>query len=132
MEAPPLLLARPAGLQIVIAIVVPALFGLLTGYLLGVSEVGYLVLSVLGIAGGIAAGYDHVGADEGATRGLCGGILFGVFILVGHSLFEQRAKAKIPDPHGVLVVITTVLGMLFGAIGGALRRRHEDRSTAAA
>jgi hypothetical protein len=32
----------------------------------------------------------------------------------------------------VLVVITTVLGMLFGAIGGAVRARHELRREPAA
>lgn len=123
----PLLLDRPIGAQLVLGIIVPALFGLLTGYLLGVSEVGYLVASLLGILGGIGAGYDHDGADEGFVRGIIGGLLFGVFILVGHSVFGQEATAKLPQPDGLLVVITTVLGALLGAIGGALRRRREQR-----
>lgn len=127
----PLLLTRPFGTQLVLAVIVPALFGLLVGYLLGVSEAGYLVLSLLGILGGIGAGYDHDGADEGFVRGIAGGLLFGVFILVGHSVFGQEAKAHIPQPHVILVVITTVLGALFGAWGGALRRRREQREGAA-
>ena len=128
----PLLLTRPFGAQLVIAVIVPALFGLLTGYILGVSEVGYLVLSLLGVLGGIGAGYDHAGADEGFVRGILGGLLFGVFILVGHSVFGQEAKAHIPQPHVVLVIITTVLGGIFGAIGGALRARGEQKRAATA
>jgi hypothetical protein len=124
----PLLLDRPFAAQLVLAIVIPALYGLLTGLLLGVTSGGYLVLSILGILGGLVAGYDHLGADEGFVRGICGGLLFGTFILVGHSIFGMEAKAKIPDPHGVLVGITTVFGAILGAIGGAVRARHERRA----
>jgi hypothetical protein len=125
MHAQPLLLSRPFAAQVILAVVVPALFGLLTGFVLGVSEGGYLVLSLLGILGGLAGGYDHDGAGEAALRGICGGLLFGVFILVGHSVFGQEATAKLPDPHAVLVVITTILGVGLHAIGGALRARRE-------
>ena len=124
----PLLLDRPFPVQILLAVVVPALFGLLTGFILGVSAVGYLVLSLVGILGGVFAGYDHYGADEGFVRGICGGLLFGTFILVGHSVFGMQADAKIPDPHGVLVGITTVLGGILGSIGGALRARSERKA----
>lgn len=127
----PLLLDRPFFAQLVIAIVLPVAFGLVTGYVLGVSEAGYLVLSLLGILGGLGAGYDHLGADQGFVRGVMGGLLFGIAILVGHSVFGQEAKAKIPDPHVVLVVITTVLGALLGAWGGALRARGEKKRSGA-
>lgn len=127
MHAPPLLLSRPAVLQIVIAIVVPALFGLLTGYLLTASETAYLVLSILGIVGGIGAGFEHPRAGEGALRGLCGGLLFGTTILLAAALVGDPATTELPNPPGLLVVITTVLGVVFGAIGGALRGRVERR-----
>lgn len=123
----PLLLDRPFPVQLILAIVLPIAFGILTGYMLGQDETAYLVLSVLGIGGGIFAGYDHNGADQGFLRGVMGGLLFGVSILLAHSLFDQTAKAKLPDPHGVLVAITTVLGALLGAWGGALRARHEAK-----
>jgi len=90
----PLLLERPFAVQLLLAIVVPALYGLLTGLMLGVSSAVYAVLSILGILGGLVAGYDHHGADEGFVRGVCGGLLFGTFILVGHSVFGMEAKAK--------------------------------------
>ena len=132
MHPQPLLLERTLGLQVLLAVVLPALFGLLTGYVLGVSEAGYLVLSVVALVGGTLGGFDHDGAGEGAVRGFCAGLLFGVFILVGHALFGQRAKADLPEPYAVLVVITTVLGIAFHAIGGALRARRERGARAAA
>lgn len=132
MHAPPLLLTRPAVLQVVIAVVVPVLFGLLTGYLLTVSETAYLVLSVLGVLGGIGAGFEHRSAGEGTGRGLAGGLLFGTTILLAAALVGDPATTELPDPPGILVAVTTVLGMAFGAIGGALRGRVERRRAARA
>ena len=128
----PLLLERSLPAQIFLAIILPIAFGLLTGYILGQDETAYLVLSVLGIGGGIFAGYDHDGADQGFVRGVMGGLLFGSSILFAHSVFDQVAKAKLPHPHGLLIVITTILGALLGAWGGALRRRHIQRAAAKA
>ena len=103
----------------------PALFGAITGVMLGISEIVYLILSILGVLGGIGAGFDHRGAKAGALRGVLGGALFGAFILIAHELTGAEAKAHLPEPAIVLVVITTVLGVLFGAIGGGLRARAE-------
>jgi len=108
----------------VLAIVVPAVFGLLTGIVLGVSEIGYLVLSVLGIAGGFFAGLEHRFVPEGAIRGFTGGILFGTFILLGHKVSGLDAKAHLPEPAAVLVVITTVLGIGLGALGARTRLKR--------
>ena len=44
----------------------------------------------------------------------------------------MEAKAKLPNPHGVLVVITTVFGAILGSIGGALRGRRERSEEARA
>lgn len=132
MPAPPLLLDRPFPAQLVLAIVVPAAYGLLCGLLLGVSSAAYAILTLLGILGGLVAGYDHASADEGFVRGVCGGALFGTFILVGHSIFTARAEATLPHPHGILVGITTVSGAILGAIGGARRAKREQRAARAA
>lgn len=130
MRHQPLLLDRPFAAQLVLAVVVPLAFGVLTGFVLGVSAVGYAVLSILGILGGVAAGHDHADADQGFVRGVCGGLLFGIGILLGHSVFGQQAKADLPHPHVILPIVTTILGALLGAIGGALRGRHEAREDA--
>src|ERR671928_1703649 len=128
----PLLTDRPPSARIVIAVVVPAVYGLITGLLLGVSAGAYLILSLLGILGGLAAGYDHSDANEGALRGVCGGMLFGTFILLGGTLIGKEAKTSIPDPQWTLPVITAVLGAIFGAIGASLRGRYERRGVSEA
>jgi hypothetical protein len=127
MEAPPHLLERSPGGQIVVAVVVPAIFGIITGLLLGFNEVAYLVLSILGIAGGIGAGYEHPNGDEGLQRGFCGGILFGTLIIVTSAVTGAEPKAHLPEPPAFLIVVTTVLGMAFGALGGWLRKRHDAK-----
>lgn len=102
---------------------VPALYGGLTGYFLGVSEVTYLVLSLIGIVGGIGAGLDHVGPAAGAKRGLLAGSIFGGAILIAHEIHGAEAEADLPEPAILLVVVTTVLGVAFAALGGWIRQR---------
>ena len=127
MRLPPLLLEQPRFLQVLLAVVLPALYGALTGYFLGVSEVTYLVLSVLGVLGGIGAGFDHVGAAAGAKRGLIAGSIFGGSILVAHEIHGADAKAHLPEPAILLILITTILAVGFGALGGWLRERATGR-----
>ncbi len=103
----------------------PILFGALCGVLLGVSESAYLIASILAILGGFFAGFEHAGARGGAMRGICGGILFGSFILIGHAIHGHEAKSDLPDPHVLLVVATAVFGMILGAAGGHVRGRLE-------
>jgi hypothetical protein len=120
---PPLLAEHPLGLRILLAGVVPVVDGALTGYFLGVSEGAYLVLSLIGILGGIGAGFDHLGARAGALRGIGAGLLFGGAILIAHEIHGADAKANLPHPGVLLVVITALLGAAFGAVGGWLRVR---------
>lgn len=124
---PPLLEEHPRSLQIVLAGLVPAIYGAVTGYFLGVSEGTYIVLSVIGILGGVGAGFDHVGAAAGAKRGLLAGTIFGAAILIAHEIHGATAKADLPDPAVLLVVVTALLGMAFGAVGGWLRQRLSAR-----
>jgi hypothetical protein len=119
----PLLADRPTGEQAFIVLVLPAAFGAACGVLLGISAGAYTVLTLLGILGGIVAGYDHATAGEGALRGVAGGSLFGTFILLAHAVAGTHAKAKLPDPHVVLPIATTLIAIVLGAIGGALRAR---------
>ena len=130
MRQPDLLESHPPNLQLILAIVVPAVFGIITGIFLGVSEIVYLVLSLLGIAGGYLAGKEHLGASDGAVRGFTGGILFGTFILAAHALTGLERKAHLPEPEILLVVITTGFGIVLGALGGRARQRGETRLSA--
>jgi hypothetical protein len=131
MRQPDLLDSHSPETQMIIAIVVPSVFGIVTGVFLGISEIIYLLLSVLGIAGGYMAGKEHVGAREGALRGFTGGILFGTFILAGHALTGLERKANLPEPEILLVVITTVFGIGLGALGGRSRGKSESRAATA-
>ena len=131
MRLPPLLSEHPPVLRFVLAGVVPAVYGAITGIFLGVSEPVYLVLSAIGVLGGIGAGFDHVGARSGAARGVVAGVVFGAFILIAHELSGEAAEAHLPEPAILLVGVTTALGVLFAAIGGALRAGVERRADAA-
>jgi hypothetical protein len=130
VKAPPLLAARSPVIQVVFAVVVPAAFGLLCGVILGVSSAAYAALAVLATLGGVAAGYDHADALEGAGRGLAGGMLFGTFILFGHAVAGTHPKASLPHPHVLLPVLTTVGGVVLGVLGALIRGRRERRLAA--
>ena len=128
MRLPPLMSEHPRAVQVLLVGVVPAIYGAITGYFLGVSEGVYLALSIVGILGGFAAGFDHFGAGPGAQRGVAAGLIFGAAILIAHEIHGEEAKAHLPEPAILLVVITTVLGIAFAAIGGWARARVDARS----
>ena len=123
---PPLLNDRPAPVRVLLAVAVPALLGVVAGVMLGVSEPVYVVFALLGIAGAYLAGLEHDGARAGLLRGILGGSLFGLWILIAHGLFFDAApKAHIPDPAVIHVAITTAFGAAFGALGGRRRAKHQ-------
>jgi hypothetical protein len=122
---PKLLTQRSTGGAVLMALVLPAAYGLFTGIMLGVSSGVYTVLLFLAIIGGYVAGYEQRGGSEGFGRGLAGGMLFGTFILFGHAIAGTHAKTDLPDPQVLLAIITTAGGALLGAFGGAMRERHE-------
>ncbi len=128
MKLAPLLTDRSRGSQVVLVVLIPAIYGAITGYVLGVSKATYVVLSLLAILGGVGAGLDHLGAAAGAKRGLVGGTIFGAFVLIAHEIHGATAKADLPDPPILLVLITAVLGVLLGALGGWFRARSEPAS----
>jgi hypothetical protein len=123
---PPLLRSRPVGQQLLLAGAVPALFGALCGWVVGVHEVVYIILVVpLAIVGQVVAAFEHRGAREGAIRGVTGGTLFGGFIVIVHELTGEEAKAELPEPLIVLVAVTAIAGSLLGALGGHWREAAE-------
>jgi hypothetical protein len=121
VRLPPLLSEHPRSIQAFLALILPAIYGAVTGYFLGISETTYLVLSVIGVLGGIGAGFDHIGAAAGARRGIVAGLIFGASILIAHEIHGAEAKATLPDPPILLALITTSLAAVFGALGGRLR-----------
>lgn len=124
--------SRPALARVFVAVVVPAAFGGVCGWVLGVSEPLYVVLSVVSVVGGVAAGMEHDGAPAGAVRGLLGGALFGTFLLGVHTVTGKEAGALLPNPEALLPLLTTAFGAAFGAIGGCWQRRYGRSGVAAA
>jgi hypothetical protein len=122
---PPLLSSRPPAAQAALAVGGPVVLGALCGLALGLSAAVYLGLSLLAVLGGVAAGFEHARPSSGLLRGVVGGCLFGAALLAVHVIAGARPLAMLPDPPLMLVVFTTVIGALLGALGGWLRARRE-------
>ena len=122
-----LLRERGHGAEMALVVVVPTIYGAITGIVLGESEAAYTVLALLGILGGLVAGLEHEGALEGFYRGLLGGLLFGSSILIANGLMDEPPKAHLPDPEVLLIVITAGFGAALGALGGWIRVRRATR-----
>jgi hypothetical protein len=129
-ELPPPFFERPFWLQLVGGMVVPAVYGILTGFTLSVNEILYYALSApIAIAGGFLAGVEHRHADEGVMRGAIGGLIFGSFILLGNEMLDpDETKAHLPDPQVGLVFATTLGGAILGGLGARWRSRQERRA----
>lgn len=124
MPLPPLLSSWPPWVRVVLVVVLPCGFGALCGVLLGVSEAAYLIVSILAVAGGYNAGLEHSDGRSGALRGVVGGTQFGAFILIAHEIEGSSAKADLPHPAILLVIVTAGLGALLGYLGGRTRARR--------
>src|SRR5215213_10149981 len=122
-----LLRERSHGLEMALVVIVPIIYGAITGVVLGESEIAYTILALLGIAGGLVAGLEHEGALEGFYRGLLGGLLFGVAILTANGIADKPPKAELPDPEILLITITTLFGAALGTLGGWMRLRRDRR-----
>jgi hypothetical protein len=119
---------RPAGVQFVAGLVVPAAFGALVGVMLGVSAAAYWGLQVLAAIGGVLGGMEHRDASEAADRGLLGGLVFGSFLLLAHAITGAEPKAHLGEMPGLLIVFAGIVGAALGALGGAIRAARQRRS----
>jgi hypothetical protein len=129
VKLPPPFEDRPFSLQVVGGVVVPVIFGLLTGLAMGWNEILYWLLAgPLAILGGFLGGTEHRGLDEGLVRGAVGGLIFGSFILLGHEIANNEPKVHLPDPQSGLVFATTLIGAILGAAGGAYAARAGSSS----
>ena len=91
---------RPTPLKIATGLLVPAAFGALTGLVLGVSTPGYWALSLLALAGGVLAGFEHPDGWSGADRGLLGGTVFGTFLLLAHKCVSVNSGTRLHPALG--------------------------------
>jgi hypothetical protein len=129
VEQIPLFEDRPVALQIAGGIALPMVFGLVTGFALAWNEVAYLILvGPVAILGGLLAGTEHRGADQGFVRGLIGGLVFSSFILLGLEILNEEPTTDLPDPQAGLVFFITLVSGGLGALGGGYRARLERRT----
>jgi len=128
MHLPPLFRDRPRPFQIVAGGFVPLLFGGVVGIVLGVSAGGYWGLLALAALGGVLAGFEHQDGWGGADRGLVGGALFGLGLLLAHAIAGTHAKVSLGGFPPLLIVINAIAGMFLGALGGRIARALRERS----
>ncbi len=125
---PPPFSERTQRAQIVLAVVVPFLFGALAGVFLGISAGVYWVLAALAAIGGVLAGTEHPDPAGGAKRVCIGGALFGLGILIAHAITGTDAEVSLGDFPPFLIVIDALIGAALGAIGGAISRSRRPAS----
>jgi hypothetical protein len=130
MHAPTLFRDRPRPVQIVLGGAVPLVFGAVVGILIGVSAGVYWALAVLAGLGAVLAGFEHQDGWGGADRGLVGGALFGLGILLAHAIAGTHAKVSLGGFPPLLIVIDAIFGMLLGALGGRIARGMRERREA--
>ncbi len=124
---PRLLETRPAVQQVLLATMPAFVLGIIVGVALDLSAVLYLLLVIVSVLGAIVAGLEHRTAVEGGQRGLVGGLMWGVGVILGHHLLSRKATSALPHPEALEVVLTALVSVPLGAIGGALRAREERR-----
>lgn len=127
MQMPTLFRDRPRPLQIVLGGAVPLAFGAVVGIVLGVSAGVYWALAVLAGLGAVLAGFEHQDGWGGADRGLVGGALFGLGVLLAHAIAGTHAKVSLGGFPPLLIVIDAIFGMLLGALGGRIARGMRER-----
>jgi hypothetical protein len=127
MHTPTLFRDRPRPVQIVLGGAVPLVFGAVVGILLGVSAGVYWALAVLAGIGAVLAGFEHQDGWGGADRGLVGGALFGLGVLLAHAIAGTHAKVSLGGFPPLLIVIDAIFGMLLGALGGRIARGRRER-----
>jgi hypothetical protein len=126
-KLPHLWASRPWPLRIVLATVPPAAYGSLCGWVLGESEVAYIILAIpLAILLQLVVGLEHRNRAEAAARGFVGGACFGGFILiVNQLLIDTEPKFHIEDPKWTLAIVTAVFGAGLAWLGAGLRGQLE-------
>jgi hypothetical protein len=117
--------ARPA--QIVLGGFLPAISGALAGVLVGVSSGAYWGWGAVAAVGGFLSGFEHQDGWGGADRGLVGGAVFGLGILLAHWIAGTGAKVSLGSFPPLLIALDAIAGMLLGALGGRIARGIRER-----
>jgi uncharacterized membrane protein len=121
---PTLLRERPENTQVVLAVIVPLLFGAVVGIVLGTSASFYWILLAVATLAALLSGLEHDEVKEAAGRGAVAGAMFGLGILAAHQLAGTDAKVSLGSFPPLLIVIDAIAGALLAALGCWLLRRR--------
>jgi apolipoprotein N-acyltransferase len=124
---PTLLRERSERTQVVLAVIVPLLFGAVVGVVLGTSASTYWILLAVASLGALLAGLEHDQVKEAAGRGAVAGAMFGLGILAAHQLADTDAKVSLGSFPPLLIVIDAIAGALLTALGCWLVRRRRAK-----
>ena len=126
-KLPHLWAERPWPLRIFLATVPSAAYGALCGWVLGESEIGYIILAIpVAILLQLLVGLEHRNRGEAAARGFVAGAFFGGFILiVNQLLIDTEPKFHLEDPKWQLAIVTAVFGAGLAWLGAGLRGQLE-------
>jgi uncharacterized membrane protein len=127
VPTPTLLRERPENTQVVLAVIVPLLFGAVVGVVLGTSASFYWILLAVASLGALLAGLEHDEVKEAAGRGAVAGAMFGLGILAAHQLAGTDAKVSLGSFPPALIVIDAIAGALLTALGCWLVVRRRRR-----
>ncbi|HTY96709.1 MAG TPA: hypothetical protein VMB91_06685 [Solirubrobacteraceae bacterium] len=122
-EPPPLFRYRPQNQQILLGGVVPLVFGVVVGLVLGVSATDYWILAGIAGLGAILAGFEHPDGWGGADRGVVGGGIYALGLLLAHYISGAHAKVSLGSFPPFLIIVSAIVGMFLGALGGSIGRR---------
>ena len=131
MFEPTLFRDRARPVQVVLGGVIPAIFGGVAGVLIGVSTGAYWAIAAVVAIGGIIAGFEHQDGWGGADRGLVGGAIYGAALLLAHAIAGTHAKVSLGSFPPFLAVLTAIIGMFLGALGGWFARNQRARHASA-
>ena len=118
---------RSQPIQILLAGILPALLGAIAGILLGVSAGAYWAVGVVAIIGGFLAGFEHPDARSAAIRGLVGGLIYGIALLIAHAVAGTHAKVSLGSAPPLLAVITAIIGLALASCGRLVAVRPARR-----
>jgi uncharacterized membrane protein len=125
---PTLLRERPENTQVMLAVIVPLIFGAIVGVVLGTSASFYWILLAVATLGALLSGLEHDEVKEAAGRGAVAGAMFGLGILAAHQLAGTDAKVSLGSFPPALIIIDAIAGALLAALGCWLVRRRRRRT----
>ncbi len=123
MPSPVPFTQRSRAEKIVLAGLVPFVFGAVLGVAIGISAGAYWGLAILAAIGAVLGGREHPDARSGAYRGLVGGAVFGIGLLLAHAVAGTEPEVSLGSFPPLIIVIDALAGMLLSALGGRLSRR---------